>query len=161
MRRLIAHDLHVEIADLRVAEHSGERLGVRGGRDQVPQALLLVLVAGHDEGLALAAHQLAPGPECRVTNSEMSRSWSAADACESSRASPSSSSRPVRRAPPPRPAQAVTAATTDRRPSADWPSMTSNPLTWAAPKARLPGGGAFPGSAVTSSTSNCRSSERR
>jgi hypothetical protein len=104
---------------LRIAEHAGQRLGVGGGRDQIVQSLLLVLIAGHDERLALATRPLVPGPECRLTNSEISRSWSAAEAWDNSSASPSSSSRTVQRVPWPRPAQAVTAATTDRRPSAD------------------------------------------
>ena len=60
MRGLVTHHLNGEIADLRVAEHPPERLGVRRRGEQVPQCLLLVLVVGDDQGVPLAAHDTFP-----------------------------------------------------------------------------------------------------
>ena len=74
MRRLVAHHLHGEVADLRIAEHPPERLGVRRRRQQVPQCLLVVFVVGDDHGFPLPVHRPSSPVACRRTNSPISRS---------------------------------------------------------------------------------------
>jgi hypothetical protein len=54
VRRLVAHHAHVEAADLWVAQHTAQRVGVRPRREQVPQSFVLVLVVGDDQGPALS-----------------------------------------------------------------------------------------------------------
>src|SRR6266700_3564053 len=161
MRGLVSHHLHGEVADLPVAEHPLELVSVCRRGQQLPHSLLLVFVVGDDQGLALAAHERSSRMAWRLTNKPISRSWSAALASDSSSASPSSSSRIVRRVPSPRLIHALIAATTDRRPSAEWPRVTSSPPTAAISNAREPAGASSARSAATSSTSSCTSSRRR
>jgi hypothetical protein len=71
---LVTDYLYSELANLRVAEHSPERLGVGPGGQQVTQCLLLVLIAGNDQGFPLAAHGAASPVVCLRTNSSISRS---------------------------------------------------------------------------------------
>ena len=54
--RFVAYHVHVEAADLRVAEHPGQRLRVRRGSEQMPQPLVVILIAGHDQGPTLTVH---------------------------------------------------------------------------------------------------------
>src|SRR5918995_3072822 len=102
VRRLVVHNPDVEVTDLRVTEHPSQGFSVCRRGQQVPQPFVLVLVVGDDQGLSLAVHYPPSPGTCRLTNNPISRSWSAAEASESSNASPSISSRTVRRAPSPR-----------------------------------------------------------
>ena len=63
-----------EIADLGIAEHPAERLGVRARGQQVAQRLLLIRIIGDDQGFPLATHNAASPVVCLRTNSSISRS---------------------------------------------------------------------------------------
>lgn len=57
VRRLVAHYVHLEIADLWIAENPSERLSVRGQRRQVCEPLVLVPVVDDDQRLPHTGHQ--------------------------------------------------------------------------------------------------------
>ncbi len=58
---LVQQGAHLEAADLGIAQHAGQRLGVAGGGAQLPQPRVGVVVAGDDQGAARAVHRAVTG----------------------------------------------------------------------------------------------------
>jgi hypothetical protein len=74
MRGFVPHYLHGKAADLGIAEHPAERLGIGARGQQVAQRLLLVLVVGDDQGFPLAANDGVSSVVCLPMKSLISRS---------------------------------------------------------------------------------------
>ena len=59
MVRLVEGDIDLEVADLGIAEHAGELLGIAGGSAERAQLRILVVVGRDDQRLAAADLRLS------------------------------------------------------------------------------------------------------